>query len=167
MTNHSRVPSSLVEITSERIASSVARPPALRITWASPSARPAYLAGSSRASMQVRMAKRRAGGMASLPLSPKLAAYASLAASTSCKIGAMVNPSLEKLSIVQLFIPLPSSNSRSDDSSVKIAESSEEVAVPRGYSVLVRHPIVTIGGVVEHRGGGRGQCPLGSCWRYG
>src|SRR5215472_142031 len=42
MTNHSRVPSSLVEITSERIASSVARPPALRITWASPSARPAY-----------------------------------------------------------------------------------------------------------------------------
>src|SRR5262245_21950047 len=34
----------------------------------------AYLAGSSRASMQVRMAKRRAGGMASLPLSPKLAA---------------------------------------------------------------------------------------------
>src|SRR5262249_17231908 len=45
MTNHSRVPSSLVEITSERIASSVARPPALRITWASPSARPAYLAG--------------------------------------------------------------------------------------------------------------------------
>src|SRR5262249_27858541 len=27
------------------------RPPALRITWASPSARPAYLAGSSRASM--------------------------------------------------------------------------------------------------------------------
>src|SRR6266446_1097130 len=119
MTNHSRVPSSLVEITSERIASSVARPPALRITWASPSARPAYLAGSSRASMQVRMAKRRAGGMASLPLSPKLAAYASLAASTSCKIGAMVNPSLEKLSIVQLFIPLPSSNSRNDDSSVQ------------------------------------------------
>jgi hypothetical protein len=31
----------------------------------------------------------------------------------------MVNPSLEKLSIVQLFIPLPSSNSRNDDSSVK------------------------------------------------
>src|SRR6516165_6402022 len=41
---------------------------------ASPSARPAYLAGSRRASMQVRMANRRAGGMASLPLSPKLAA---------------------------------------------------------------------------------------------
>src|SRR6188474_220929 len=41
-------------------ASSLARPPALRITCASPSARPANLAGSSRASMQVRMAKRRA-----------------------------------------------------------------------------------------------------------
>ena len=59
-------------MTSERMASSLARPPALRMTWASPSARPANLAGSSRASMQVRMAKRRAGGIASLALSPKL-----------------------------------------------------------------------------------------------
>src|SRR5258705_6860370 len=48
-TNHSWVPSSLWEITSERMASSDARPPALRMTWASPSARPAYFAGSSRA----------------------------------------------------------------------------------------------------------------------
>jgi hypothetical protein len=74
MTNHSRVPSSLWEITSERIASSLARPPAFRITWASPSARPANFAGSSRASMHVRIANRRAGGMARLPLSPKPAA---------------------------------------------------------------------------------------------
>src|SRR5208282_2776824 len=71
MTNHSLVPNSLYEITSERIASSLARPPALRITCAAPSTRPAYLAGSSRASMQVRIAKRRAGGKASLLLSPK------------------------------------------------------------------------------------------------
>src|SRR5215469_12299266 len=85
MTNHSRVPSSLVEITSERIASSVARPPALRLTWASPSASPAYLAGSSRASMQVRMAKCRAGGIASLPFSPKFLAYWLLASRTASK----------------------------------------------------------------------------------
>jgi hypothetical protein len=38
----------------------------------------------------------------------------SLAASTSCKIGAMMNPSLEKVSVVQLFIPLPGSNTRND-----------------------------------------------------
>ena len=74
MTNHSRVPSSLYEMTSERIASSLARPPALRMTWASPSARPAYLAGSRRASMQVRIAKPRAGGIPSSPLAPKSAA---------------------------------------------------------------------------------------------
>src|SRR5262249_31124223 len=85
MTNHSLVPSSLCEITSERMASSVARPPALRITWASPSASPAYLAGSSRESMQVRMAKCRAGGMASLPFSPKFLVYWSLASRTASK----------------------------------------------------------------------------------
>src|SRR5215467_15306226 len=85
MTNHSLVPSSLCEITSERMASSVARPPALRITWASPSASPAYLAGSSRASMQVRMAKCRAGGIASLPFSPKFLAYWLLASRTAPK----------------------------------------------------------------------------------
>ena len=73
-TKYSSVPSSLCEITSERIASSLARPPALRITWASPSARPAYLAGSRRASMQVRMAKRRPGGSGKAPLSPKFSA---------------------------------------------------------------------------------------------
>jgi hypothetical protein len=51
----------LYEMTSERMASSVARPPAFRITWASPSARPAYLAGSRRASMQVKMANSLPG----------------------------------------------------------------------------------------------------------
>src|SRR6185295_3651564 len=85
MTNHSFVPSSLYEITSERIASSLARPPALRITCASPSLRPAYLAGSSRASMQVRIAKPRAGGRASSLFSPNDAAYFSLADRTSSR----------------------------------------------------------------------------------
>src|SRR2546426_5940972 len=47
-------------MTRERSASSLARPPALRITWASPSASPAYLAGSRRASMHVRIVKWRA-----------------------------------------------------------------------------------------------------------
>src|ERR1700686_3253353 len=73
-------------MTKERIASSLARPPAFRITCASPSARPANLAGSSRASMHVRTAKPRAGGRASLPLSPKLEAYDSLDLSTSERI---------------------------------------------------------------------------------
>src|SRR5215471_5074379 len=86
MTNHSRVPRSLYEITSDRIASSLARPPAFRITCASPSARPAYFAGSRRASIQVRMAKRRLGGSGRLPLSPKLSAYLAFAASTSSRI---------------------------------------------------------------------------------
>lgn len=67
-------------MTSERIASSLARPPALRITCASPSASPAYLPGCRRASMQVRMAKRRAGGSGNLPLSPKLWTYFAFAA---------------------------------------------------------------------------------------
>src|SRR5882724_7478039 len=56
------------------------------MTWASPSASPANFAGSRRASMQVRMLKRRAGGIASLPLSPKVATWARLAASTSSRI---------------------------------------------------------------------------------
>src|ERR1700735_86848 len=79
------------------MASSLARPPALRITCASPSAKPAYLAGSSRASMQVRMAKRRDGGRASLSLSPKLAAYARLDASTSERIWLIWNPPVDQL----------------------------------------------------------------------
>src|ERR1700722_7965367 len=82
MTNHSCVPRSLWEMTSDRMASSVARPPALRMTWASPSARPAYLAGSSRASMQVRIANRRAGGRGQLPFLAKPRTYAALAAAT-------------------------------------------------------------------------------------
>src|ERR1700730_6594859 len=57
------------------MASSLARPPAFRITWASPSARPAYLAGSRRASIQVRIAKWRLGGSGRLALSPKFPAY--------------------------------------------------------------------------------------------
>ena len=86
MTNHSLVPSSLYEITRERIASSDALPPALRITCASPSLSPAYFAGSRRASMHVRMANPRAGGRASSPLS-NAAAYASFAARTSSRTG--------------------------------------------------------------------------------
>src|SRR5262245_23340658 len=77
-------------MTRERMASSLARAPALRITCASPSERPANLAGSKRASMQVRMAKRRAGGMASLLFSPKLVAYLELDSRTSLRILLMV-----------------------------------------------------------------------------
>src|ERR1700730_16695033 len=86
MTNHSRVPRSLYEITSDRMASSLARPPAFRITWASPSTRTAYFAGSRRGSMQVRIAKWRLGGNGRLPLSPKCSAYLAFAASTSSRI---------------------------------------------------------------------------------
>src|ERR1035441_8584784 len=73
-------------MTSERIASSLARPPALRITWASPSDRPAYFAGSRRASIQVRIAKPRAGGSARSFLAPNPEAYFLLAAMTSSTI---------------------------------------------------------------------------------
>src|SRR5262249_10761994 len=64
----------------------LARPPALRITCASPSARPAYFAGSRRASMQVRIANPRAGGSAKSFLAPKPEAYFLLAATTSSTI---------------------------------------------------------------------------------
>src|SRR5215831_1450674 len=77
-------------MTRERMASSLARAPALRITCASPSERPANLAGSRRASIQVRMAKWRAGGMASLLFSPKVAAYLELDSRTSLRILLMV-----------------------------------------------------------------------------
>src|SRR3954464_12862852 len=65
------------------MASSLARPPALRTTCASPSLSPAYLAGSSRASMQVRIAKRRAGGRARLPFDPNELTYSAFAERTS------------------------------------------------------------------------------------
>src|SRR5439155_8329364 len=80
------------------MASPLARPPALRITWASPSARPAYFAGSRRASIQVRIAKRRLGGSAILPLSPKFSAYLAFAASTSSRILVIAFASCSELS---------------------------------------------------------------------
>src|SRR5258707_4025098 len=73
-------------MTSYRMASSLARPPAFRITWASPSAKPAYFAGSRRASIQVRIAKWRLGGNGRVPLSPKFSADLAFAASTSSRI---------------------------------------------------------------------------------
>ena len=47
---------------------------------------PAYLAGSSRGSMQVRIAKLRAGGKANLPFSPKVALHFRFASRTSNSI---------------------------------------------------------------------------------
>src|SRR5882672_2685906 len=81
------------------MASSLARPPALRITWASPSARPAYFAGSRRASIQVRIAKRRLGGSGRLPLSPKFSAYLAFAANTSSRILVITLASCSELSL--------------------------------------------------------------------
>jgi hypothetical protein len=92
MTNHSRVPRSLYEMTSERIASSLARPPAFRMTCASPSASPAYPAGSSLASIQVKIAKCRAGGSASSAFAPNEAAYSALARSTSSRAAIGASP---------------------------------------------------------------------------
>ena len=57
----SSVPSRRCEIASERIASSVTTPPALRITWASPSSSPSSAAGSRRASMHATTATCLAG----------------------------------------------------------------------------------------------------------
>ena len=67
ITSASCVPSSQCEITSERSASSETTPPALRMTWASPSSSPAYFAGSSLASMQVTIANLRRGASADRP----------------------------------------------------------------------------------------------------
>ena len=57
------VPRSRWLIASERSASAVTTPPALRITWASPSARPSTRYTSSRASMHATTATCRDGGM--------------------------------------------------------------------------------------------------------
>src|SRR5262249_2784101 len=81
-------------MTRERSASSLARPPALRMTCASPSLSPAYFAGSRRASMQVRMTNPRAGGRPSFCFSPKLSAYLALAARTSSRVFGFVSPFL-------------------------------------------------------------------------
>src|SRR6185437_13962519 len=67
MTANSVVPSSRDEITSERSASSEARPPALRIMWASPISSPSAFSGWMRASMQVMMATFFAGGVGLSP----------------------------------------------------------------------------------------------------
>src|ERR687893_1578384 len=78
----SSVPSRRWEMESERIASSVIAPPALRITWASPSSSPSARAGSRRASMHATIATRGAGRPASPPMS-KPSAYALLRSSRS------------------------------------------------------------------------------------
>ena len=62
------VPSSRWLIASERISSSVTTPPALRMTCASPSARPRIRYTSSRASMQATTATCLLGGSGSGPL---------------------------------------------------------------------------------------------------
>ena len=56
-------------MTRERSTSSVTTPPALRMTWASPSERPSKRPVSMRASMQAMTAALRAGGAAASPLS--------------------------------------------------------------------------------------------------
>ena len=67
------VPSRRWEITSERMASSLITPPALRMTWASPSSKPSTLAGSRRASMQATTATPTPGGMGRSPLEKEAA----------------------------------------------------------------------------------------------
>src|SRR5215204_1302353 len=69
ITRNSRVRSSQLEISKDRTASSVALPPALRITWASPMESPRAFAATIRASMQVRTAMLRTGGIWRSPLS--------------------------------------------------------------------------------------------------
>ena len=73
-------------MTRDRMASSLALPPALRMTWVSPSVRPANFAGSSLASMHVRIAKRREGGMGNFPFFPNRLPYSRFAARTSFTI---------------------------------------------------------------------------------
>ena len=63
----SRVPSSRWLMVSERISSSVTTPPALRMTWASPSASPRMPYTLSRASMHATTATPLPGGSGSGP----------------------------------------------------------------------------------------------------
>ena len=65
MTTISSVPSSVWLMISERMTSSVARPPALRMMWASPVRRPSVSSTSSLASMQATMAMPRSGAAVS------------------------------------------------------------------------------------------------------
>src|SRR6202451_1297792 len=89
----------------DRIASSLARPPAFRMTCASPSLSPAYLAGSRRASMQVRMANLRPGGSGNSALSPNPCAYAPFASRISSITG--IGPSQESSRLAhRIFIAL-------------------------------------------------------------
>ena len=63
----SRVPSRCWETVSERIVSSVITPPALRMTWASPTSRPSIPNSGIRESMQATTATARAGRTGLLP----------------------------------------------------------------------------------------------------
>src|SRR5450631_3400225 len=65
----SSVPCRRWEMASERIASAVITPPALRITWASPARSPRTLKRFRRASMHATIATLRAGGIGSVPWS--------------------------------------------------------------------------------------------------
>jgi hypothetical protein len=79
-------------VASERIASSVTTPPALRIMWASPSSRPSRPTRSMRESMHASTATLRAGRSGTSPLS-KLAAY-SLAFWSRSSVALMTEVSL-------------------------------------------------------------------------
>ena len=71
---------------SERIASSVTRPPALRTMWASPRSRPSIAKRSRRASMQASTATLRRG----FELRPGAASASALAAATASMSSALV-----------------------------------------------------------------------------
>src|SRR6266852_478169 len=94
----SSVPSSRCEIVSERIASVVATPPALRKTWASPSWSPRILLTCSLASMQARTNSFLAGGSGKFP-APNDRAYASLFFNRSSVTLTMDPPSLSSATV--------------------------------------------------------------------
>ena len=79
----------------EQMASSLARLPELRITWASPSAKAAYLAGSSPESRQASTANLRRLGKDSPLGTPKSASWASLPEEAFWRIGLIVVISLK------------------------------------------------------------------------
>ena len=65
MTTISSVPSSCWLTIRERMTSSVASPPAFRMTWASPVRSPRAASTSTRASMQAMIARPRSGAAVS------------------------------------------------------------------------------------------------------
>src|SRR5262249_31346986 len=174
ITPNSFVPRSSVEMTRERIASSDARPPALRIMCASPMSRPSACSGWIRASIHVSTARCCAGGIALSPWRNFLAN--SLLRSMKRWITPMTEPpgpGCKILPIQSGFGPGPAGSSSAhgvlDGVGVELAAAAGAAEEVRTAFVLAPqadaghiddHPAHGIARLVEHRRRLRGRAEL-------